>query len=75
MLWFLKYFGWHLVLSVWSSLNSPALIINESPVAEIPSLGNVVGSVKFSESGRKYHSFRGIPYAEPPIGDLRFKVS
>lgn len=23
---------------------------------------------------KKYNSFRGIPYAEMPIGDLRFKV-
>lgn len=23
---------------------------------------------------RPYISFRGIPYAEPPIGDLRYKV-
>lgn len=23
---------------------------------------------------RQFYSFRGIPYAQPPIGDLRFKV-
>lgn len=22
-----------------------------------------------------YHAFKGIPYAEPPMGDLRFKVN
>lgn len=24
---------------------------------------------------KPYYSFRGIPYAQPPINDLRFKVS
>lgn len=26
------------------------------------------------DSGRMFFSFKGVPYAEPPLGDLRFKV-
>ncbi|KAJ8920752.1 hypothetical protein NQ315_004892 [Exocentrus adspersus] len=37
--------------------------------------GQVYGTVEWARYGRQYYSFRGIPYAKPPINDLRFKAS
>lgn len=37
--------------------------------------GLVTGSIMYSTSGRPFLSFRGIPYAQPPVGHLRFKVT
>ncbi|XP_046452283.1 venom carboxylesterase-6-like [Daphnia pulex] len=42
------------------------------PVATIPTLGQVRGSQMTSQAGRSFYAFRGIPYAKPPVGDLRF---
>ncbi|XP_067659594.1 neuroligin-4, X-linked-like [Haliotis asinina] len=39
------------------------------------SWGTVEGVVKTSPGGRKYNAYLGIPYALPPVGDLRFKKS
>ena len=33
----------------------------------------IVGKIEKSLDGKTVKVFRGIPYAEPPIGDLRFK--
>lgn len=38
-------------------------------------LGSVQGYYKKSFDKRTYTAFEGIPYAKPPIGDLRFRVS
>lgn len=37
--------------------------------------GVIKGRVSKDYKGGKFLSFQGIPYAKPPIGDLRFKVS
>ena len=34
--------------------------------------GKVRGLIKFTPDGSQYAQFLGIPYAEPPIGNLRF---
>lgn len=36
--------------------------------------GQIIGSFLKSREGRVFKAYQGIPYAKPPIGDLRFKV-
>lgn len=36
--------------------------------------GRVIGRFLTSESGRTIRAFMGIPYAEPPVGNLRFRA-
>lgn len=42
---------------------------------KLPHGGVLVGRHLESHNGRPIRAFMGIPYAEPPLGDLRFKVS
>lgn len=44
------------------------------PVVKL-SKGEIRGHTLKSRNGRDYNSFTGIPYAKPPVGDLRFKVN
>lgn len=37
-------------------------------------LGSVSGYYKESRSGKTYEAYEGIPYAEIPVGELRFEV-
>ncbi|CAH2002361.1 unnamed protein product [Acanthoscelides obtectus] len=46
--------------------------VNDHPQVETK-LGKVEGTWRTSFNGRKYAAFEGIPYAKPPIGDLRFE--
>lgn len=38
-------------------------------------LGGIKGFYKHSFNGRKVMAFEGIPYAQPPVGELRFRVN
>lgn len=48
--------------------------LSAQPIKVQVSQGVVVGQQKTLPNGNIYHSFQGIPYAVPPLGNLRFKV-
>lgn len=45
----------------------------DGPIVEI-SQGRIQGVSEITPGGKPFFSFLGIPYAEPPLNDLRFKV-
>ncbi|CAL4244064.1 unnamed protein product, partial [Meganyctiphanes norvegica] len=45
---------------------------NSGPTVSLPQ-GKVRGVTKDGENGRQYNVFHNIPYAQPPVGALRFK--
>ncbi len=45
----------------------------ELPEVELPE-GTLLGGLRASYSGRVFSSFQGVPYAAPPVGDLRYAV-
>ncbi|XP_044018145.1 venom carboxylesterase-6-like [Aphidius gifuensis] len=57
-----------LIVTIWAC----SILINASPIVKIKN-GTLEGSIMKSKNGRNFYSFRGIPYALPPIGELRFK--
>lgn len=48
--------------------------VNCDPVVHVTK-GALRGQILKSRDGRDFYSFTGIPYAKPPINDLRFKVN
>lgn len=40
----------------------------------LPNGSKLIGRTLRSYGGRSIKSFLGVPYAKPPLGDLRFKV-
>jgi hypothetical protein len=51
--------------SAWAALAGPKVTIGQ---------GTLVGKTMPSRQGNKIYAFQGIPYAAPPVGDLRFMV-
>ena len=37
--------------------------------------GSIQGIISKSRGGRDFYEWLGIPYAEPPVGELRYAVS
>lgn len=44
------------------------------PIVQVEE-GKLRGKISVDYKGGQFYSFQGIPYAKPPVGDLRFKVS
>lgn len=62
-----KFFFLCLLLGLCQARTSPELKVRVED-------GKVVGRYLTSESGKTIRAFMGIPYAEPPVGKLRFKA-
>ncbi|XP_058457958.1 juvenile hormone esterase-like [Malaya genurostris] len=61
---YIKHFFLNLIIRCWPGI--------ERPIVELRQ-GKVQGVTDKLPNGRKYHFFKGIPYAKPPIGELRFR--
>lgn len=71
---FLHWFRMFLWLLLAGALPSSLSLIIKNPVT-VTKYGSVLGTWGVSRSNKTYSAFIGIPYAKPPIGDLRFAVS
>lgn len=58
-----------LLITLWSHV----VRSEKQPVVRTP-LGEVAGYYMNTRGGRQISAFTAIPYAIPPVGDLRFKV-
>lgn len=63
--------GWALLLL---RAAAGAAALEASPVLTLGDGGRVQGWVRKGKNGKETTEFLGIPYAEPPIGELRFRA-
>ncbi|KAF5276534.1 hypothetical protein FQR65_LT03964 [Abscondita terminalis] len=61
-----------------SFVNSTSFICAQGHIEKLPIVktknGDLRGKLSVDHYGKHYYSFQGIPYAQPPVGDLRFKT-
>lgn len=62
-----------LQLTVFCVLLLAFLATASTPVLQTP-LGRIQGYTDVALNGRQFYAFTKIPFAVPPVGDLRFKV-
>lgn len=48
------------------NVNKPSMVVNLQQ-------GSISGATEDAGNGRSYYAFQSIPYAQPPVGDLRFR--
>ena len=60
-------------LSVCWLCSASLVFVAGSPIVQIKN-GTLEGTIMKSRKGREFVGFRGIPYAQPPLGALRFEV-
>jgi hypothetical protein len=56
-----------------------ALSVGVCPYGDAPQVtvkqGTLQGHYLTSRNGRRFVGFQGVPYAKPPLGEMRFRVS
>lgn len=67
ILWFLSFLAGIFVFGVNGRISDELRIT-------LPNNSKLIGRVLRSHSGRSIKAFMGIPYAKPPLNELRFKV-